>query len=294
MASFSYKPGMFQVYMIHPCTLNVVNMSSVLNSSVELQWYMTDMLPLLGKYKFMVYYSLYEVRNGNYFCTNYGNYEYQPVNTPVPEEVNETVNVPETVNDDDVKSVPENSGFNFHFDPPVSSNTNEGFQFTTPVSSNTDEGFQFTTPVSSNTDEGFQFTTPVSPNTDEGFQFVTPVSPNTNELDTSVSQTHRDYQINSRKRNKRRNQTTPEPPPVENTEWNYIEPEVLPYEGMEMYKFGRGYLLKCEEDHSDFGMKYYPSEDDCKAWWQPCNQAWFLRREHKNYFLDNGAVFVHQ
>jgi hypothetical protein len=274
MASNNYKPGMFQVYMIHPCTLNVVNMSSVFNSSLELQWYMTDMLPLLGKYKFMVYYSLYEVRNGTYFCTNYGSYEYQPVTTPEPEEVNETVN-------DNVNSVPENSGFNFHFDPPVSSNTNEGFQFTTPVSSNTGEGFQFTTPVSSTTNEGFQFTTPVSPNT--------------SDQETSVSQTHREYQINSRKRNKRRNKLpTPEPPPVENTEWNYIEPEVLPYEGMEMYKFGRGYLLKCEEDHSDFGMKYYPSEDDCKAWWQPCNQAWFLRREHKNYFLDNGAVFVHQ
>ena len=274
MASNNYKPGMFQVYMIHPCTLNIVNMSRVFNSSLELQWYMTDMLPLLGKYKFMVYYSLYEVRNGNYFCTNYGSYEYQPVNTPVPEEVNETVN-------DNVNSVPENSGFNFHFEPPVSSNTNEGFQFSTPVSSNTNEGFQFSTPVSQNTNEGFQF--------------ARPVSQNTSDQQTSVSQIHREYQINSRKRNKRRNKlTTPEPPPVENTEWNYIEPEVQPYEGMEMFKFGRGYLLKCDEDHPDLGIKYYPSEENCKAWWQPCNKGWFLRREHKNYFLDNGAVFVHQ
>ena len=80
------------------------------------------------------------------------------------------------------------------------------------------------------------------------------------------------------------------PPSTENTEWHYIEKkkeEKNKFEGMKMYKHGRGYLLTCDENHHDWGEKYYYN-----AWWQNCNYGWFLKREHKDFFLDNGAEFI--
>ena len=82
------------------------------------------------------------------------------------------------------------------------------------------------------------------------------------------------------------------PPSVKDDYWNVIENEY--YHDMTLHKFGRGYLLKCEENHPDYGIKYYPSEENCKAWWQPSNQSWFVRRENKNYFLERGATFIYR
>ena len=85
------------------------------------------------------------------------------------------------------------------------------------------------------------------------------------------------------------------PPSTDNTDWHFVEEKKElknKFEGMTMRKHGRGYLLQCNDDHPDYGEKYYPNIGNSKAWWQNCNQGWFLRREHKKLFLDNGAEFV--
>lgn len=75
-------------------------------------------------------------------------------------------------------------------------------------------------------------------------------------------------------------------PDSEEIEWDIVL-ERPKFEGMYLYKYGRGYLLKCSKEHPDYGKKYYHN-----AWWQNCNNGWFLRRENKNYFLENGAEFI--
>ena len=62
---------------------------------------------------------------------------------------------------------------------------------------------------------------------------------------------------------------------------------------MTLEKYGRGYILKVDEEHPDYGVKYYPSQSNCRAWWQDSNKGWFVQRENKNYFLERGAVFIH-
>ena len=50
-------------------------------------------------------------------------------------------------------------------------------------------------------------------------------------------------------------------------------------------KYGRGYSLKAPAGHKDIGIKYYYN-----AWWAPYINKWFLRKEEKEYFINNGAV----
>ena len=65
--------------------------------------------------------------------------------------------------------------------------------------------------------------------------------------------------------------------------------EVLarPFDNMTMKAYGRGYLVKCPDDHPDKGKKYYHN-----GWWQECNQGWFIKKELKDFFLENGAVLT--
>ena len=79
-----------------------------------------------------------------------------------------------------------------------------------------------------------------------------------------------------------------DPPETDDTHWDVIY-ERPKFEGMKIYKYGRGYLLKCPEDHPDYGKKYYHN-----AWWQNCNDGWFLKRKDKKYFIENGADFVYE
>ena len=211
---------MFQVYMFHPITLKVMNMSYVMYSHFDLNNYLLDMSFLKGKYRFSVYFSNYILKDNNYSCVNYGNYEHHfPTIVPETSHTNTNSNT-HTVN----------SGHDFNFDPPVP-----------PTNQN------------------------------EINELVTNVEEILNMVESSEI-----------------------PPPVDENEWNYIDTPRPRYEGMKMKKFGRGYQLKCEDTHPDYGIKYYPTEENCKAWWQPCHQVWFLRRENKDYFLDNGAEFVYE
>tara|TARA_A100001015_G_C15034796_1_gene735487 strand:- start:1581 stop:2540 length:960 start_codon:yes stop_codon:yes gene_type:complete len=78
------------------------------------------------------------------------------------------------------------------------------------------------------------------------------------------------------------------PPETDENQWDVIY-ERPKFEGMKMYKYGRGYLLKCPSTHPDYGKKYYHN-----AWWQNCNDGWFLKMKDKKYFIENGADFVYQ
>jgi hypothetical protein len=109
-------------------------------------------------------------------------------------------------------------------------------------------------------------------------------------------------------------------PPSDDPEWHYLDSQIRNtvngeyeeeseetntsleseaedmylYEGFTLKKYGKGYLLKSPDDHPDVGIKYYPSKEDCKAWWLRCDTGWFVKRENKNYFLERGAEFVFQ
>ena len=72
---------------------------------------------------------------------------------------------------------------------------------------------------------------------------------------------------------------------VNEAEMDSSDNEEKLFDDMVINKYGKGYLLQSYEDHPDFGTKYYHN-----AWWMPSKQAWFLRKEFKDYFLENGAV----
>ena len=82
------------------------------------------------------------------------------------------------------------------------------------------------------------------------------------------------------------------PPPVDADYWNVVNTDE-DYSEMTLTKYGRGYLLKCPEDHPDFGIKYYPDNNNCLGWWLNNQEGWFIKRENKNYFLEKGAIFNH-
>ena len=58
------------------------------------------------------------------------------------------------------------------------------------------------------------------------------------------------------------------------------------FSGMTIREHGKGYLLVPPEGHQDYGEKYYHN-----SWWMPSQSAWFLKGEHLDYFLDNGALW---
>lgn len=85
---------------------------------------------------------------------------------------------------------------------------------------------------------------------------------------------------------------TSTPPPVDNDHWDIIQNNDT-FDSMTLEKYGRGYILKADKEHPDYGVKYFPSEENCRGWWQESNKGWFVRRENKNYFLERGALFLH-
>ena len=58
----------------------------------------------------------------------------------------------------------------------------------------------------------------------------------------------------------------------------------LPLIGMTLTKYGKGWLLTCDEDHHRYGQKYFYS-----AWWMPSQNAWFLKNEFYDKMVSLGA-----
>ncbi len=76
---------------------------------------------------------------------------------------------------------------------------------------------------------------------------------------------------------------------IDNGATPYIEikdlNKTLPFTGMTFEPYGKGYLLTCPENHSDYGLKYYHN-----GWWMPKHDAWFFKKEYLDYLIDNGAT----
>ena len=55
-------------------------------------------------------------------------------------------------------------------------------------------------------------------------------------------------------------------------------------EGMFLYKYGKGYLLKCDENDASWGTKYYHN-----GWWMPTQNGWFFKAEFVDNLIKLGA-----
>ena len=63
--------------------------------------------------------------------------------------------------------------------------------------------------------------------------------------------------------------------------------------GMDLTKYKRGYILKCNKDDCRWGEKYLLkgklSDKEGCGWWMPTQNAWFFKREYKDELLKMGA-----
>ena len=55
------------------------------------------------------------------------------------------------------------------------------------------------------------------------------------------------------------------------------------FKNMVAQKYGKGYLLIPEDNHKDYGIKYYNN-----GWWIKKHKAWFFKKEYKKYLLNSG------
>ena len=66
-------------------------------------------------------------------------------------------------------------------------------------------------------------------------------------------------------------------------EHEYIEKSL--FKGMIIKNYGKGYFLKCENTHPDYGKPYYHN-----AWWFQKSNCWFFKKKYLEYFLERGAL----
>ena len=57
------------------------------------------------------------------------------------------------------------------------------------------------------------------------------------------------------------------------------------FSNFDLQKYGKGYLLTVDKQHSDWGEKYYYN-----GWWFPKLNGWFFKKEWKTFLIDNGAT----
>ena len=75
-----------------------------------------------------------------------------------------------------------------------------------------------------------------------------------------------------------------------NNNWSLLG-KSMKYQGCVIKKYGEGYNMKGNNSMSFYGKKYLPEDRTSDvAWWKPSNNAWFLKKESLQYFLDNGAI----
>lgn len=329
----NYNPtNKYQVQMIDKSSGFIVNMSSIFSKEEDLRWYLYLTANLMENFRFIVLYQTY-VSIGVYNYQYYqGCYEYLPeyhnlnnnYNTPTQNQ-DSSENTATTSHSDKYEFPPKfelndntlpsystptsmvnnesnfdasrvdttTSGFNFHFDPP----TNLNFQIQENGGTSQDEVVWEETQPEEN---GFM----VYP--ENNVYFETDNNNLTQVIDPEVSQILQDIELKEDSAETGDGDgvsdisdllnelpiATSTPPPVDDDYWNVVEEEN--YDDMTLQKYGRGYILKCDSDHPDYGIKYFPSEENCRAWWQPANEGWFVRRENKNYFLERGAQFVYR
>jgi len=259
MSNISMKQMYTQVYMLNPINTTVENQSRVFNNTTDLERYLYTMKHLSNNYLFMVYYTIHTPLEHNSYHINNGSYYADFSRLPPTSTA--------SVKKEEVK-----------FEPPLTKenylaeniNNQEAEEIIFENGNYNEFHFESQESQYNNDEETFKFKDTIIQ--EQPFEFV---EDNSGE----------NISLNMEDR----------PPSTDNTDWHFVEEKKElknKFEGMTMRKHGRGYLLQCVDDHPDYGEKYYPTIGDSKAWWQNCNQGWFLRRENKKFFLDNGAEFV--
>ena len=64
-----------------------------------------------------------------------------------------------------------------------------------------------------------------------------------------------------------------------------VEEDNLPFSGMEIVSYGKGFLLVPSENHPDYGQKYYHD-----GWWMPSSDAWFFKSKYYDSLIAGGAI----
>ena len=59
------------------------------------------------------------------------------------------------------------------------------------------------------------------------------------------------------------------------------------FSNMTFESYGKGYLLSCSKNHSDYGTKYFYN-----GWWMPKHNSWFFKSSYKEFLQDNGAFEI--
>lgn len=306
---YKYTPSMYQVNMLNSETGQVVNCSTIFYRDEELNWYLASIGNLSTFFKILVCYQTCDWKNKYEYEIKQGTWIYNPPSleeyVPPPKfeyrtsqtEPTEPEAEPEPKQEAELNSTYRQhatSGFNFHFDPPQ--NLNLVVNPENLTSHESEDNF-------THNDEN------VGPENDLTTEHYVAVenegnSVNVEVVNDSLGQQEEDPDYNPENDiHQLLNDIEDDfdapnfvasstPPPLEEDHWDVIQNNPT-FEDMTIEKYGRGYILKADEEHPDYGIKYYPSEENCRAWWQEANKGWFVQRENKNFFLERGAVFIH-
>ena len=310
MPNYKYFPHMYQVSMLNPTTGQVVNNSTIFYNLDDFNRYLYCIENLSSVFKILVSYQTVVWKNKYEYDFKQGRWFYDPPkvkyepptafvsSTPSPSATqanshNETFTAPEETPTHTTR-VAETSGFNFHFDPPANLNMvvnpNQDSQNSSVSNEAQDNFTQYDDSVvlvepepQQQPQDDNSFTDEEDLNADN-YQEDPDYNPQ-NDIEVLLNDIEDDFEAPNFV-------GTSTPPPVDEDHWNVIQSDET-YEEMTLEKYGRGYILKVDEEHPDYGIKYYPSQSNCRGWWQDNNKGWFIQRENKNYFLERGAVFIH-
>ena len=315
-----YENTTFQVNMLDANTGMLVNQSIPFRKQQDVNNYLLHMSNLMPTYKLIVMYQTliwthyyhYQIYTGCYEFKHQPEYNFPSVPTSTHTSTHTSTNGSASVNGNGSGIVNDNgsgsenesrkrmkteevpqSGFNFHFDPPTTQYAkNNNYSWTaTNLPSTVEQTVEQTGTNANNHDEYTNNNLDV----EDSIQFEEHHHNMVNNLlmeieDTTSSEPN---MSTATLENPIESWINPqEPPPVDEDYWNVVQSEE-DYSEFKLEKYGRGYLLSCDEDHPDYGVKYYPDNDNCLAWWQEVNSGWFVKRENKNYFLEKGANFIH-
>ena len=294
MPNYKYFPHMYQASMLNPTTGQVVNNSTIFYNLDDFNRYLYCIENLSSVFKILVSYQTVVWKNKYEYDFKQGRWFYEPpkveykphpefvpstptpcsTQEPSPNSHNETFTTPDEKPTHTTR-VAETSGFNFHFDPP---NLNLVVN-PTPDSQNSsvsnEETENFTryddSVVLVEPEEHVDISNILEENLNvDNYQADPDYNPQ-NDIEDILNDIEDDFEAPNFV-------GTSTPPPVDNDHWNIIQDDET-YEEMTLEKYGRGYILKADEEHPDYGIKYYPSQSNCRAWWQDSNNGWFVQRE---------------
>jgi len=64
------------------------------------------------------------------------------------------------------------------------------------------------------------------------------------------------------------------------------------FTGMSFTRYGKGFILTCDESDSRFGTKYLSEHLSDGGFWNTKANGWIFRHSHREYLVDHGAQFI--